>query len=121
MQLEQFVHQSLVSIADGVLAAQQELQLKQVLVNSSMRGQSGNAENWAHYGRDSRGCPVFAVDFDVAVTVTEETGSKQGIGVVSGIFAVGGQQREDSKNTAVTRLQFKVPISYPHVRSKTAT
>ena len=55
-----------------------------------------------------------AVKFDVAVTATEGTGTKGGIGVVAGVFALGSQEQSSAEVSAVSRLKFAVPIALPY-------
>ena len=53
------------------------------------------------------------VDFDVALTVTEGTGTKGGIGIVAGAFALGSTGQSTAQNSSVSRVQFSVPIAFP--------
>jgi len=57
---------------------------------------------------------VQTVEFDVAVTATEGTDTKGGIGVVAGVFALGSQGQSSEEISAVSRIKFSVPITLPY-------
>ncbi len=57
--------------------------------------------------------PITMIDFDVAVTVTEEAGTIARIGVVAGIFGAGVGSAEKSQATGVSRIQFQIPLVLP--------
>lgn len=54
---------------------------------------------------------INMVSFDVAVTATDGTGTKGGIGIVIGAVALGSQGQSENRNEAVSRVQFKVPFA----------
>jgi hypothetical protein len=53
------------------------------------------------------------VDFDVAVTATEGTDKKGGVGVFVLGFGLGAQGATSVSNSSVSRIRFTVPIFYP--------
>lgn len=116
MELKEFAAQSLVQIAKGVVEAQKELEEIGGKVNPEMRhilkgADSGyEAHGWA---KDEGGNPVFLVNFDVALTAEEGTNSKGGIGVVAAVLALGSQGTSNASSSAVSRIQFKVPLLLP--------
>lgn len=57
------------------------------------------------------------VKFDVGITATEGSGTKGGIGVVTGVVALGSQGRSDKAVEGVDRIQFTVPILLPGFRA----
>ena len=57
------------------------------------------------------------IDFDVAVTVVDEKTRKKGAGIVIAGFGVGASGDEGTRNTTVSRIQFKVPVILPHTLS----
>lgn len=59
------------------------------------------------------GVSAQSVRFDVALTVTEDTGTSAKIGVVSGILNGGGSMEDKSQNTSVSRVQFAIPVILP--------
>lgn len=111
MNLEEFVAESLSQIAKGVAKAQQLAAETGALINPEMRVTNsthtlGEAEG---YG----GQVLSYVDFDVAVTTTDATGTKGGIGVAVGVLALGSQGRSDQSRGSESRIQFKVPVMWP--------
>ncbi|TGD70331.1 hypothetical protein E4634_21170 [Mangrovimicrobium sediminis] len=116
MNLKQFVSESLVEIIEGITDAQARIASEdaQVVPNVSnlfTKSQSGGT-NLA-LGWDSNGNLIHILEFDVAVTATEGTETKGGIGVVAGMFAVGSQGRSEEMSQSISRLKFRVPISFP--------
>ena len=53
------------------------------------------------------------VMFDVALTITEGTDTKGGIGVVSGIFNIGSSGQSSNENSSISRVSFSVPLKLP--------
>ena len=107
MELQQFITESLKQIVGGVVDAQQFVKEKGGSINPSVSGLPNRS--W-----DERTCThVQEVEFDVAVTATEGTETKAGIGVVTAFLALGSQGKTDKSNVALTRLRFIVPIALP--------
>jgi hypothetical protein len=117
VNLQEFISQALVQIATGIRDAGKELQPLGAVVNPRHIW-AANAPLTHIVGyideRKEQQRAVHSVDFDVAVTVVEGTGSKGGIGVVVGAFALGTQGSSEQSNTSVSRVKFKVPIAFPH-------
>jgi hypothetical protein len=57
--------------------------------------------------------PPRGVEFDVAVTTTENTGTKGGIGVFVGAVGFGSQGHSDAGKTQLSRLKLSVPTLLP--------
>jgi len=115
MNLKDFVTESLVEIIEGITDAQARVsntksQVSPQISSLFSKSQSGGA-NLA-LGWDNMGNLIHTVDFDVAVTALEGTETKGGIGVVTGILALGSQGKSEESNQSISRLQFKVPISF---------
>ena len=113
MQLKNFISQALTEIIHGVSDAQQALGDNGKFINPELSTQQGDHEK---HGKNVsiQGQLVQIVEFDVAVTATEGTGTKGGIGVVAGFFAIGSQGQSSSENSAVSRIKFSVPITLPY-------
>ena len=56
---------------------------------------------------------IQQVEFDVALTVTEEKENKGGIGIFVAGVGIGGQRQSENSNSSVSRVKFKVPIALP--------
>ena len=113
MELHDFVSKALVQIIRGVEQAQADLKDSSAQINPPLHNvfsntQSGGANQGLGWAKG--GGLVSVVEFDVALTIHEGQGTKGGIGVVAGIFALGSQGASDSAQHAVTRVQFSVPI-----------
>jgi hypothetical protein len=116
MQLKDFVAQALTQITEGVVEAQVNLHGTGARVNPRLRqilprGQSNYAPlGWAE---GEGGNPILLANFDVAVTTTEGTQTKGGIGVVAGIVTLGSTGATDKGNMSASRISFQVPLFLP--------
>ncbi|MGG7056414.1 hypothetical protein [Nitrosomonas sp. ANs5] len=116
MNLKEFVSESIIEITDGIIDAQSRISSKdaqvapeiETLFTKSQTGGSNLALGW-----DKNGNLVHTLEFDVAVTASEGAETKGGIGVVAGVFALGSQGKSESNNQSISRLKFRIPISFP--------
>lgn len=113
MELKEFIGQALADIVQGVLDAQQSLGANGKYINPELSTQQGTHEK---HGKlvSIQGQLVLSVEFDVAVTATEGKGTKGGIGVVAGVFALGSQGQSSAEVSAVSRIKFTVPMALPY-------
>jgi alpha-D-ribose 1-methylphosphonate 5-triphosphate diphosphatase PhnM len=116
LQLKDFVREALVEIAQGVEEARQALSGSAAEVNPSV-ARRFDAKS-TNYGDSSSGKPIFLIEFDVAVTATEGTQTKGGIGVVAGVLALGSQGQSELANSSVSRIKFMVPMALPYEQWK---
>jgi hypothetical protein len=113
MQLKDFIKESLTQIIEGIAETQ-----KTELPHYAEISPHIPIENFK--GDGPRMKPLYShqyatpVKFDIAVTAEETTGTKGGIGVVAGIFALGSQGKTDNKDSSISRIQFEIPIILPH-------
>jgi hypothetical protein len=112
MELKDFVSETLKQIFEGVKTAQ--IFAKEHGGQISPKGISATASSTHPQMYTPRGELVQLIEFDVAVTTTEEDKAKGGIGVFVGAFGVGAQGESGSQNSAINRIQFKVPIVLPN-------
>lgn len=112
IELRKFITQALIEIAGGVHDAQAPV--------AEMRGavapddiDSSGSDRVKSRVLFSLNRPVQIIEFDVAVTITDETGGKAGIGVLSGVvnFGAGGTTKDSAQ--IVNRIQFTVPMVLP--------
>ena len=113
MELQEFVTESLTQILAGVKAAEERAVEHGGVINPRVRPVGGDKRGIALTATGERPCEI--VQFDVAVTVTEGTESKGGIGVVAGVFGVGVKGSSAMESSAVSRLKFSVPIAFPFI------
>lgn len=108
MQLEDFIGQSLIQIMKGVSHAQRELRTVGGCISPTMRRTS--PEHSIGEAEGAGGQPVSFVEFDVAVTATESTNTKGGVGVVVPILTLGVQGQSGHISGTESRIRFKVPV-----------
>ena len=114
LELKDFVRETLLQIAQGVAEAQRALTGTTAEVNPPV-SRRFDAKT-SNYGDSQSGKPIFSVEFDVAVTATEGTATKGGIGVVAGVLAVGSQGQSNAANSSVSHIKFMVPMALPYER-----
>ena len=120
MELKDFIAETLVEISTGVLEAEKKLSqdenTKLVLINPLIRSQGGFVESGQHLGvlgqvGDKPGIAVLAVDFNLAVTVTDEAKGK--ISVLSAIVGFSGSAAASIENKSISSVKFTIPIALP--------
>ncbi len=123
MELQQFVTESLNQILKGISEAQRTNCYNGIEINPSLRHYiDRDRDDWVGAQHKlpgdvlltPEGRVVVMVHFDIAVTVSEGTGTKGGIGVFAGAVGLGTQGQSDKSSTSATKLEFKVPVVFPH-------
>ena len=112
MKLKDFVAETLKEIVDGVLEAQDYYIDKGGSVNSkdiTFKSDQGVMM----YDRETYQ-PAQLIEFDVAITATEGTETKGGIGVFVGAIGLGSQGKSDTSNSSSSRIKFSIPIFLPN-------
>ena len=113
MELKEFVAQTLQQIGDGVIAAQKYSEGKGVAINPIHLPVLTNQKDARimYFSEDS---PVFPVEFDVALTVTEDSRTKAGGGItVATIFKAGAGTESANASQTYSRVKFMVPVALP--------
>jgi hypothetical protein len=111
MDLQDFVAQTLCQIVEGVKTAQEKVKASGAVVNPHLN--SGHEQlGKAGFLFTSDG-PAQVVQFDVALTVMEGTGTKGGIGVFAGAINLGSGGQSKAENTSVSHVKFSVPLLLP--------
>lgn len=105
MNLDVFINQVLVSIANGVSETQELLKETNAIVNPSIV-KDGYIDN-----RGNR--KVTDISFDVAVTVKEEGDNEKGAKVNVAMLSLGGGINTKTTNEVVSRISFSIPIALP--------
>lgn len=111
MELKDFVAQTLTQLIEGVVASQKAGSAHGATVNPQINPMSDSSKHGFVHCYEG-----FAqvVRFDVALTVTEGTGTKGGIGVFAGPVNLGSSGQSSSSNSSVSRVQFNVPLILPN-------
>ncbi len=117
MELKEFIKETLVQISMGVLEAQNELKDTGCIINPlGFQTSSGNPIIKNGVSNDYR--LIQQIKMSVAVNVTEQSGSKQGIGIVASIIQAGSNQAQEDINSKTNRIEFEIPISLPVMNQK---
>ncbi len=111
MQLDKFVTESLKEIFSGISDAKKYAAEYGFQVNPWIT--SGKSDSTGILVDRETKTPVQLVEFDLAVTVTENKQSKGGVGIFIAPIALGGQRQLDATNTDISRIKFSVPIAFP--------
>ena len=111
MKLKDFIAETLKEIVNGVAEAQEYYRGKGGSINSDdvRFHKTDNTQMWNY----KDGQPVQQIDFDVAVTTTEGTETKGGIGIFVGPIGLGSQGKSDAINSSSSRIKFSIPILLP--------
>jgi hypothetical protein len=112
MDLKSFVAETLVQIVEGVADAQKRIAELDV-------GAAVNPGRVSQTAQQKLAEPS-AVEFDVAVTVSDESATRAGVGASAGFLSVvsakldaKGEASDSFKNEAVSRIQFAVKLAQP--------
>ena len=112
VDLREFVKQTLSDILGGV----SDVQNDPVIGRNVAPWGIGNVKPPGNAVQTIRG-PLISVAFDVAVTAESIDAAKGGAGFKVAVLGVGasagGEASLASKNVAVTRIRFEVPIVFP--------
>jgi hypothetical protein len=116
MDLSEFVSQALAQIATGVNDANGSVHTMRGELNPRI---ATNSESASKVGllHTTGGHMATIVQFDVALTVTQGTGTKGGIGVIAGAFTLGSSGQSSAENSSVSRVKFAVPMVLPVPKS----
>lgn len=110
MELKEFVKETLLQITEGVKEAQEAVKEYGAAVNPMQYQKSADSTNAK---LNNEYYPVQNIDFEVALTSSNDGGTKKGIGVLLGNLSIGANKSEDNKTMAVTNIRFSVPIVLP--------
>jgi hypothetical protein len=111
MELREFVTEILSQVIEGVKAAQLRAKEHGARVNPHL---TTSAELAVKHGiLIASGGAAQLVQFDVALTAREGTGTKGGVGIVVGAFALGSTGQSQAENSSVSRVKFSVPLVLP--------
>lgn len=108
MELKDFVQNAITQLVDGVQAAQKSHSDSGAIINPSIKD---GKVNYYGNGLASTGAGYYPsqLDFDLAVTVSNESGANAGIKV----FGVGVGGEQVSQTSSVSRLQFSISVALP--------
>lgn len=111
MQLKEFITETFKQIVDGVVEAQEYAGPKGARIspdNLACRTDQG-----LQFWDQKTGEIATLIEFDVAVSTTEGTGTKGGVGLFVGPVSLGSQGQSDAGKSSSNRIKFIVPIHLP--------
>lgn len=111
MELKEFVSRALQEIVAGVADAQGIVQGGEI--NPKIWQSQRDAAAKMKILESNSGKWIHLVEFDVAVTVAEGTGTKGGLGLVVGPIALGSSGQSTNQSSTVSRIKFEVPVAWP--------
>ena len=112
MDLKEFVTETIIQIVSGVAEAQSQSEAFGAKVGPRLTGSSAHKVQQGVLS--SEGGNAQMVQFDVALTAKEGTGTKGGIGIVAGAINLGSTGQSNEENSSISRVKFSVPISLPN-------
>jgi len=113
VELKDFVKETLIQISSGVNAAISEVRESGGYVNPAVKIDITKSDG-SHFSNLPTGQNVFLIDFDVAVSVEEQSGTNAEAKIkVASFFSLGAGGKSDQKLSTTNRIQFKVPLGLP--------
>jgi len=107
MNLKDFISDTLTQIAEGVVQAQQTTKDTGAMINPAVGRESQEVRVKGSFSS------LQTVEFDIGLALIEDKNSKGGLGIVSGIFNVGGATGSESSEHEQARVKFSVPMTLP--------
>lgn len=113
MDLKEFIRDTLTQIAEGAAEAQANINALGGEVIPHIR--SGTYMELGKHGLlSTENGYAHMIEFDVALTASEGTGTKGGIGVFLGAVTLGSGGESKTENSSLSRIKFSIPISLKH-------
>jgi hypothetical protein len=110
MELESFIEASMRQIIGGLHKASAFARDHGAAINPAQR-------QWRHgegiYFDKTTGRVLTTVEFDVAVSATDESKKKEGIGVAVAQIMLGTQKEVSGASQHLSRIKFSVPVILP--------
>lgn len=120
MNLKEFIKGTITEISSAISECNAELTDNCTIVNPrNVHGSDRDFEKVYGYlvketGEKKFRRPVHLVNFDVAVTATDKTGTKGGIGIAVGSIGLGAQGKSEAENVSFSKLTFSIPVALPN-------
>ena len=108
MELQEFIKQSLVQIVKGVNEAQNEAIDVGARINPVGKLLSGGGET--HFVQTELN--PQSIQFDVAISVSEEKTAGGKISVLANILNLGAEAKMENLSSLVHRIKFEVPVEF---------
>lgn len=112
MELKEYISRTLLEIVEGVKTAQDQAVNYGSFINPTGLAFDSRQINGRPYDFEESNISQI-IDFDIAVTVQEESRDKACIGVLTGILGGKLQGESGEHNVLSHRIRFSVPILFP--------
>jgi len=114
LELKDFVAESLKQIIGGIANAQDFAKENKSYINPEGIIKASNDRLIVEMNNPKSQHPIPQfIEFDIAVTVSEDVENKAGIGVFSGPIAFGTQGKVEDANLTISRIKFSIPVLFP--------
>jgi hypothetical protein len=111
MDIKEFVSSTILQIMEAVAESQEQAVALGGYVNPTAHSMP---KDGAHIGFTATGQVIYAIDFDVAVTVASESGTEAGGRLqVASIVSIGAKGKGSDKSETMSRVKFAVPVMLP--------
>lgn len=121
MELDEFISTTLKSIIKSVNETKEFAESNGAIINpvimERIEDHDQNSSIWRKDGKDGRRF-LTKIDFDVAVSVSNEEGSKVGGGLKIQVLNLGASASETETNQTTSRIKFSLNIALPHQGDK---
>lgn len=116
MELEKFITETLNSVVKGIKQSQDFAKENGARINPYVDKWDFDKTRVTFYGKEEGARAVSKIDFDIAISTTneQETGTKGGINVMS--FNIGGNLLDKDIKGSLSRIKFSVDIVFPNVK-----
>jgi len=111
MQLKEFITETFKQIVDGIVEAQDYGGPKGARISPG--DLTCRTDQGLQFWDKKTGEIATLIEFDVALSTTEGTGTKGGIGIFVGPIGVGSQGQSDAGQSSSSRIKFTVPVHLP--------
>ena len=121
MDLDEFISSSIKSIIKSINETKEFAESNGAIINpiimERIEDHDQKSSIWRKDGKDGRRF-LTKVDFDVAVSASNEEGNKLGGGLKVHVFNLGASTEEIEKNQTVSRIKFSLNVALPHQGDK---
>jgi hypothetical protein len=121
MELKDFVAEAIKQVIDGVKAGQEHARKVGAVVNPDNQllfGNPGFALLYRETAHDNPERYAQIIEFDVAVTTTQDIQAKGSGKIFVGFAEVGSQVQSDRQRNAENRIKFSIPVCLPYQNQK---
>ena len=113
IDLKQFIEETVKQIIDGVVTSQEYAKVKGAYVNPAITHYAGGD---LQINKETLPEPQV-VEFDIALTITENKNLKGGMGIFVAGLGIGYQGKKETSGNEISRLRFSIPVILPSQNS----